>query len=406
MKLSVKRIEKLKQPGRYGDGHNLYLQINPNGVKSWLLRFERGGRERWMGLGPFHTFGLAEARERARKQRQLLADGIDPLAQRAQERAARALAEAKALTFEDAVTEYYKQHSAGWSNAKHAAQFLSTLETYAFPVIGKLPVQAIDTTLVLKVLDPIWQTKTETASRVRNRIEAVLGWATGRGYRTGDNPAAWRGHLKTVLPARTKIQKPVSHAALPFAELPAFIDALHQREAIAARALEFTILTAGRTGEIIGAKWDEFDLQKKVWIIPAERMKAGKKHRVPLSGRAINILQALPRKGEFVFAGERQDAPLGHMAMSVLLNKRMGRAVTVHGFRSSFRDWASETTGFPHEVCEMALAHSIGDKTEEAYRRGDLFEKRRKLMDAWAKFATTPVQQDAKVIPIRGKAVT
>ncbi|HLH98025.1 MAG TPA: integrase arm-type DNA-binding domain-containing protein [Xanthobacteraceae bacterium] len=387
MGLTVKKIERLKQPGRYADGHGLYLQVMSATNRSWLLRYERNGRERWLGLGPLHTFDLSEARERARKARQLLQDGIDPIEQRKSARAAQALAEARALTFQDAARQYFDAHERSWKNAKHRAQFLSTLETYAFPKIGRLSVAEIDTGLVLKVLEPIWHQKTETANRVRARIESVLDWATVRGYRTGDNPARWKGHLSETLPSRERIQKVVHHAALPYDDVSAFFKELKEREGVSARALEFTILTAARTGETIGATWEEIDLEAKTWTVPAGRIKGGREHKVPLSDRALEVLRGLPREknNPSVFVGPRRGG-LSNMSMASVL-KRMGRDdITVHGFRSTFRDWAAECTNYPNHVVEMALAHAVGDKVEAAYRRGDLFEKRRRLMTEWAKF--------------------
>jgi integrase len=405
MPLTALRVAKAKKTGRYGDGQGLYLQVTNAGVKSWLLRFEHNGRERWMGLGPLHTISLKEARDRARKARQQLLDGIDPLDARKAERAAQALEAARALTFDEATRQYFDQHERKWRNAKHRQQFLNTLATYAFPKIGRLSVAAIDTGLVLKCLEPIWHEKTETANRVRSRIESVLDWATVRGYRHGDNPARWKGHLDNVLPARGQIQKINHHAALPYADLPAFMTALKQREGVAARALEFTILTAARTGEVIGATWDEIDLTAKVWTVPAGRIKGGREHRVPLSDRAVAILKSLPceDRNKFVFIGPRTGG-LSNMAMASVLDRMGCGDVTVHGFRSTFRDWAAESTGYPNHVVEMALAHVIGDKVEAAYRRGDLFDKRRKLMGDWAKFCATKLTIAADIIPLR-KAV-
>jgi len=396
MGLTKKRIEKLKKPGRYGDGYGLCLQVTPSGTKSWLLRYERKGRERWMGLGPLHTFDLAEARERARKARQQLHDGIDPLDAREADRAAKALEAARTITFEKAALAYFDAHERSWKNAKHRAQFLSTLKTYAFPKIGNLAVAAIDKGLVLKVIEPIWLDKTETANRVRGRIERVLDWATVRGYRTGDNPARWKGHLSETLPARGKVQKAVHHAALPYTELPEFLRVLRKREGVAARALEFTILTAARTSEVIGTIWDEFDVKGKVWTVPAGRMKAGKEHRVPLSDCALQLLQELPRErgNPFVFIGPRAGG-LSTMAMASTI-QRMGRnEITVHGFRSTFRDWAAERTNCPNHVVEMALAHVVGDKVEAAYRRGDLFAKRTRLMTDWGRYCSEKPANDA-----------
>jgi integrase len=292
------------------------------------------------------------------------------------------------MTFREGAETYIAAHKAGWKNPKHAAQWPATLATYVYPVFGDLPVQAIDTGLVMKALEPIWTAKPETATRVRGRIESVIDWATARGYRQGENPARWRGHLENLFPKKSKVRRVEHHPALPYDEIGAFTASLRGQGGIGARALEFLILTAARTGEVIGARWDEFDLAQKVWTVPAERMKAGKEHRVPLSAPALAIVEAMreTRESEFVFPGGKRGKPLSNMAMLKLL-KRMGRDdLTAHGFRSSFRDWAAESTGFPSEVVEMALAHMVGDKVEAAYRRGDLFAKRRQLMEAWARY--------------------
>ena len=405
MPLTAKRVAKVKGQGRYSDGHGLYLQVTPAGVKSWLFRYERDSRERWMGLGPLHAFSLEEARTRARAARQALADGADPLDRRKAEAAARALEAAKTKTFAECAITYFDSHERKWKNAKHRAQFMSSMKQYAFPVIGKLPVAAIDTGLVLKVVEPIWSTKTETASRVRNRIESVLDWATVRGYRTGDNPARWKGHLAEVLPARNQIAKTRHHAALPFAEVPAFMTDLRARVGIAARALEFTILVAGRTSEVTGAHWSEIDLSAKVWTVPAGRIKGGREHRVPLSEPAVALLKALPREGQFAFPGARRRRAISNMAMDAVLRRmgyKDGRA-TVHGFRSTFRDWAAEQTAYPNHVVEMALAHAIGNQVEAAYRRGDLFDKRRRLMAEWSRYCASPPNAGrSKVVRLRG----
>ena len=412
MKLNAKKLSSLKKPGRYGDGHGLYLQIMPSGVKSWLLRYERDGRERWLGLGPLHTFSLAEARERARKARQQLLDGIDPVEAKRQAKAERALAAAKTMTFEEAAREYHKQNEPRWKNKKVVAQWLKVMEDYVFPVIGRLAVGDIDTGLVLKVLErehpkrkkSLWLAVPETAGRIRQRIENVLDWATTRGYRAGENPARWRGHLDNVLPAHGQVVRVEHHPALPYGAVPAFVADLRLREGIAARALELTILTAARTGEVIGAKWDEVDLDNAVWTVPVDRMKGGKQHRVPLSDRAVELLKALPREddNEHIFIGPSKGAGLSNMAMAAVL-KRMGRdGITVHGFRSTFRDWAAETTGYDNHIVEMALAHVIGNAVEKAYRRGDLFAKRRRLMDDWAHYcAIGQVATEPNVMPIR-----
>jgi len=350
-----------------------------------------------MGLGPLALFGLSEARAKALDVRRLRHEGIDPIEARKAERLRARLDAAKAMTFRECADAYCKAHRAGWRNGKHAAQWEATLATYAGPVIGTLPVQVIDTALVLKVLEPIWSAKPETAGRVRGRIESILDWAKVRGYRTGENPARWRGHLAELLPARSKVRRVEHHAALPYAKLPGFLAGLREQEGIAAPALEFAILTAARTGEVIGARWSEMDLLNKTWTVPSERMKAGKEHRVPLSGRALAVLEEMQpyRQAEdaFVFPGGKNRRPLSNMAFLMLL-RRMGRGdVTAHGFRSSFRDWAAERTNFPAEVAEMALAHTVSDKTVAAYNRSDLFDRRRRLMAAWATFCTAPEQK-------------
>jgi integrase len=382
----------------------LYLQVISPSNRSWLLRYERHGRERWMGLGPLHTFTLKEARARARKARQQLADGIDPLAAKQEQAAQRRLEAAKAMTFGQCVEAYLEAHDADWKNDKHRAQWRMTLTKYC-KTISDLPVKDIDTDLVLRVLTPLWKTRTETGKRLRGRIERVLAWAKGRGLRTGENPARWDGHLDEMLAAPSKVAPVRHHPALPFKELPSFMIALRARTAISARALEFLILTAARTGEVIGATWDEIDLAAKVWTIGAERMKAGKEHRVPLSNRAMEILRSLPREDRYIFIGGRKGAPLSNMAMLEMM-KRMRPGYVSHGFRSSFRDWASERTNFPPEVCEQALAHTIGDKVEAAYRRSDLFTKRVRLMADWAKFCASRPVNEARdnVTPMRRNA--
>jgi integrase len=398
MTLNVKKVNKLSQPGRYGDGGGLYAQVTTTG-RSWVFRYELRGAERWMGLGPLRDFTLDEARERARKARRLLKDGTDPLDAKWAERAARAVEAAKRIDFETAARDYFKGHEQKWSNAEHRRQFLSSLQDFAFPQIGKIPVAQVDTPAVLEVLKPIWYDKTVTAGRVRNRIEAVLDWATASGYRTGPNPAAWAGHLEAILPAKAKIAKVKHHAALPYADIPDFVAALATRKGIEAKALAFLILTAARSGEVINARRSEIDFVAKVWTVPADRMKARKEHRVPLPDRALAILKALPTEGDFIFPGARKGRPLGKMAMANLIDA-MERDVTVHGFRSSFRDFAAERTNFPREIIEQCLAHSVGNAVEQSYLRTDVLEKRRKLMAMWSSFCTTP-KRDATVTPIR-----
>ncbi|OFW00147.1 MAG: integrase [Acidobacteria bacterium RIFCSPLOWO2_12_FULL_59_11] len=404
-RLSVKGVAAKRKPGYYADGGGLYLQVSQVGSKSWIFRYMLNGKAREMGLGPLNTVTLADARQRAAACRLLLVDGIDPIEARNTKRAGEALNAARTITFAECAEAYIKAHRAGWKNAKHADQWTNTLATYCGPVIGPLPVQTVNTGLVLKVLESIWTEKPETATRLRARIEKVLDWATVRTYRTGDNPARWRGHMDKLLPKLEKRKRVKHHPALPFDAMGEFIESLRAQEGIAARALEFLILTAGRTGEVIGATWQEVDLEGALWTIPAVRMKAHREHRVPLSPRAVKLLQGLEakRQSDYVFPGQKEDAPLSNMAMLELL-KRMARTdLTVHGFRSTFRDWASERTSYPREVCEMALAHAVSDHVEAAYRRGDLFEKRRRLMAEWAKHCEAP-KRSAKVTPIRKAA--
>jgi integrase len=399
-KLTALAVDKAKRRGYYGDGGGLFLQVSAAGTKSWVFRFKEAGKLREMGLGATHTIGLAEAREKARDCRRLRLDGIDPIAARKAARSQVRLDAAKAMTFQECAERYIASHKAGWRNPKHAAQWPSSLGAYAYPIFGALPVQAVDVGLVMRALEPIWTTKPETAGRVRGRIESVLDWAAARGYRQGENPARWRGHLENLLPKKSRVRRVEHHAALPYAEIATFIAELRQQEGVAARALEFAIMTAARTGEVIGAKWDEMDFGERLWTVPAERMKAGKEHRVPLSDAALVILEEMQaiRSGDFVFPGGKAKRPLSNMAFLMLLRRMKRVDLTAHGFRSTFSDWCSEKTNFPAEVREMALAHAVGDKVEAAYRRGDLFEKRRQVMDAWASFATS--QPSGNVVPI------
>ena len=377
------------------DGGNLLLQVSigkdGNVRRSWTFRYELHGRRREMGLGPLHTVSLGEARNKARSLRQQLLDGVDPLTAKQEQAEQQRLAAAKQMTFGACVEAYLQTHDASWSN-KHRHQWRMTLTEYCRSISG-LPVQAIDTDLVLRVLTPLWKTRTETAKRLRGRIERVLSWAKGRGLRTGENPARWQGHLDEMLASPSKAA-PVQHlAALPFGHLPAFMAELCARDSLSARALEFTILTVARAGETIGATWDEIDVLKaKTWTIAASRMKGRREHRVPLPDRAVDILRTLPRRSERVF-------PLGDMAMLRLL-RAMRPGTTVHGFRSTFRDWTAERTNYANHVVEQALAHTIGDAVERAYRRGDLFDKRRKLMDAWAAYCDKIEMDAGKVVAL------
>ncbi|MDD2701583.1 MAG: integrase arm-type DNA-binding domain-containing protein [Sideroxydans sp.] len=400
-RLSSLKVEREKKPGYYADGGGLYLQVTAAGSKSWLFRFTLSGRAREMGLGALHTVGLADARLKAADCRKLLHEGRDPIEKRNQERCDAKLAAAKAITFEGCAEAYIVAHGTGWKNAKHADQWRNTLATYAYPVFGGLSVASIDTALVMKSLEAIWTSKTETASRLRGRIESVLDWATVRDYRHGENPARWKGHLDKLLPARNKVKKVEHHRALPYTEIGDFMASLRGQDGIGARALEFAILTAARSGEVRGATWSELDMDAALWIVPPERMKAKKEHRVPLSPSAITLLKKLPRMdSDLVFPSIKSSKAISDMTMAAAL-KRMGANAVPHGFRSTFRDWAAEQTNYPRDVAEMALAHTIGDKVEAAYRRGDLFEKRRRMMSDWAKFCATPSVKAGEVVPMK-----
>ncbi len=406
-RLSALAVSRAKKPGMYADGGGLYLQVSASGARSWIYRFMIDGTTGWMGLGPLHDVTLADARVAAFEARKLRRAGINPIKARYDVRAEARREPARSTTFPDAAERYMEAHKAGWRNAKHADQWRNTLETYAYPVFGPLPVQGVDVALVMKVLEPIWATKPETASRVRGRIESILDWASARGYRLGENPARWRGHLENLLPRRSKVQKVKHHPALPYGEIGAFMVDLRRQEGTAASALNFLVLTACRTGEVIGARWGEFNVQEASWTVPAERVKSGREHRVPLSPAALTIINAMQdvrateHGGGFVFPGGKWGRPLSDAALWAAL-KRTGRSnLTVHGFRSTFRDWAAERTNYPREAAEMALGHAVGDKVEAAYRRGDLFEKRRKMMDAWADYCGTVHEADAdKVVPL------
>ncbi|HEV8030972.1 MAG TPA: integrase arm-type DNA-binding domain-containing protein [Stellaceae bacterium] len=404
-KLSAIEVSRAKGPGVLHDGSGLYLRVSASGAKSWVFRYQLGGRRRDMGLGAFPAISLAEARERAAAHRKQRTEGLDPLAVKSAQQQAQRLT---GRTFREVAENLLKSKQAGWRNATHRYQWRNTLVTYAFPVLGDLPVSAVDTASVMRVLAPIWTTKTETANRLRGRIEAVLDAAKAHGYRNGENPARWRGHLDVLLPKPSKVHRAEHHAALPYPEIAAFMAELRSRESMSARALEFTILTAVRTGEALGARWGEINLAERLWTIPAPRMKADKEHRVPLSDAVIEVLEkvqplAVTRDGKAdsnapVFPSNRRALPMTRTVMLKLLN-RSRAGLTTHGFRSAFADWAAERTAYPREVVEMALAHSIENRVEAAYRRGDLFEKRRQLMDAWASYCDMP--PDRAVVPLR-----
>jgi integrase len=427
-RLSQTFVDKRTTPGLYSDGNGLYLQITAGTAnteeeyvtKSWIFRYAVGSgeekRERKMGLGAYPLVSLAMAREMAIECSLKRLRGIDPLEEREAQKRTKAVATAKAITFEKAAELYIAAHRAGWRSVKHASQWPSSLKTYAYPVFGELAVRDIDTGMVMRVLEPIWTTKTETASRVRGRIEAILDWARVNGYREGENPARWSGHLDHLLPARGKVRKVKPQPALPHAQMPAFMAELRTRTGTSVRCLEFTILTAARRIETIGATWDEIDFDERVWTVPPERMKGFREHRVPLSDAAIAVVEHMRslRQSDYVFPGDRAGKPLDHMAMLGALHrmnlhrekaglprwvdpKENNEDVVPHGFRSTFRDWIAEKTNFQSDLAEAALAHVKGDKVEAAYQRGTMFEKRRDLMDAWAAYCAQPAG-DAKVL--------
>lgn len=397
--LTAARVKNEVRPGDYFDGRGLYLQVRSESSKSWLLKYMLNKRAREMGLGSAFDIGLAKARELRDRYREMLAQGVDPIETKAAEQAAKAAEQARAITFEAAAKRHIASKKHGWKNAKHADQWEATLKTYAYPVIGKLPVQSVDTDLVMKILDPIWATKTETASRVRGRIESVLDGAKARKEYVGENPARWAGHLKELLPAPKKVRKPKNFPSLPYAQVPAFMKALRSRDGIAAKALEFHILTAARSGNAVTARWDQMDEETKTWNVAGEDMKVDADHRVPLSDAAWAVLEEMKkvRSGDYVFSIDGKN-PLSDAAMGAVIDrmnrpkplwldpKQGDRPVVPHGFRSSFRTWGGEETHFPRELLEKALAHTVGDETERSYARGDLFKKRRDLMEAWAAY--------------------
>jgi integrase len=409
-RLSARTILTKKRPGLFCDGGGLYLQVAPGGAKTWIFRYRDQATKklRYMGLGSLRAVNLPEARERAGAQRNLLSQGIDPLSARAQETAQKTLAAARAATFSDCAESYIESHRASWKNSKHADQWIYSTKTFCNPVFGSMAVQDIDTELVLRALEPIWTKIPETASRVRGRIEVILDWAKARGYRQGENPARWKGHLNQLLPSLSKSRRVRHYPALPYEDIGAFMAQLRLQQTFGALALELTILTAARSGEVLLAEPDEFDLDKAIWTIPGTRMKAGREHRIPLSPPALRIVEKmLALEAPHLFPGLRQGRPLSNMAMLAVIKRmniarksqgkspwidpRTKREIVPHGFRSTFRDWAAEQTSFTREVCEMALAHTVQDKTEAAYRRGDMFEKRKRLMATWAEFLSKPM---------------
>lgn len=393
---------KAQRIGLHGDGDGLYLQISKKGHKSWIFRYMINKRSRAMGLGSVDIVSLSEARIKAIECRKLLLEGIDPIEEKKSSRLAQSLLNSKIITFHECAIKYIEAHRPGWKNAKHADQWTNTIATYAQPTIGHLSIQDINTALIMRVLEPIWYKKAETASRLRNRIELIISWATVHGYRTGENPARWRGHLDKLLPKRSSVQQVKHFTALPVNEVGSFMEKLRALKGITPLGLEFQILTACRTGEVMGAQWHEIDFNEALWTIPALRMKAKREHRVPLSNRALEILHLLKNSTEsdFIFPG-RYNKQLSNNAFLSLIKKQIKINITAHGFRSTFSDWASEKTGHSREVIEMSLAHTIRDATEAAYRRGDLLLKRRSLMNDWGKFCAISSPETTKIVEMR-----
>ncbi len=422
-KLTAKEVEKKTAPGLYGDGGGLTLQITKAGVKSWLYRYMINGKAYGMGLGPAHTITLADARQKAAEARKLVIEGINPLEAKRQRKLDAEMVKARLMTFDQCADTYIEAHRASWRNAKHADQWTNTIATYVSPLIGPMPVAQIDTAMVVKVLtqpddmgQQFWQSKNETASRVRGRIESILGWATTSGFRSGDNPARWKGHLENLLATISRAQRIKNHPSLEWTRMGAFVHDLRQRDGVAARAVEFTILTAARSGEVRGACWSEIDLAAKVWTIPASRMKAKREHEVPLSDAALALIKSMPKIDgtDLIFPGTKGQA-LSDMSMTAVIRRmngappkwvdKDGKTITIHGFRSSFRMWAAESTNYPREVAEHALAHQLPDAVERAYQRGTQFAKRAAMMNEWARFCGTVRSDGGEVVPINRAAV-
>ena len=418
-KLTPLLVSKITNPGYHGDGGGLWLQVSKSGSKSWIFRFTLRRKQREMGLGAAHTLGLGEARTKAREYRLMLLEGLDPIEKREELKKAEALANARMMTFDQCAKEYISSHRSGWKNIKHAGQWEATVATYASPVFGSFPVSEVDTSLIMKVLNPIWTDKTETAKRLRGRIESILGWATTSGFRHGENPARWRDHIENLLASPNKIKVVKHQPSLPWREISQFMYSLRQQKGIAPVALEFLILTATRTSETLQATWDEIDSASGVWVIPANRMKGGIEHHVPLSKEAANILSQMPKVGKYIFTGATNGSSLSDMSLTAVI-KRMHqsnikaggkgwidpkqdiRRITSHGFRSTFRMWGAEslTHVYPRESFEFALAHKLPDVVESSYQRGTVFEKRIPLMQAWSDYCYKSLDS-ATVTPIR-----
>ncbi len=401
-KLTALEVKNQTVEGMYNDGGGLYLKVGPTGGQSWIYRYSLSGKKKKIGLGPYPAISLTEARTKAVEYFRLAHGGIDPQEHRKQLKQSQAAADAKSKTFGECTESYIASHMSGWKNKKTGPQWRSSLQTYAYPIIGKLSIQDVTTALVIEVLEPIWHTKNETASRVRGRIETIWNSAKTLGYVEGQNPAAWRGHLGNLLPSRTSVQKVRHHPALDYRKMGEFMAELRNRETHSAKGLEFLILTAARTSEVLEATWDEID--GDVWAIPAERMKMERPHRVPLSAQALSILKYMKpiRNSEYIFPGIKKDRPMSNMTFLKLL-ERMGHGdLTAHGFRSSFRDWIGETTAYQNEVAELALAHVIANKAEASYRRDVMLDKRVRLMKDWADYCNRTQEITDNVQPIRG----
>ncbi|MDA7568642.1 integrase arm-type DNA-binding domain-containing protein [Emcibacteraceae bacterium] len=401
-KLTDRGIKAQDKPGRYADGNGLYLQVGKSGAKSWIFRFMLDSNSREMGLGPIRIITLSQAREEANYCKNLLRSGIDPIRARDERIAVEKESNKEMLSFQKCTEGYLKAHSASWRSARHAEIWHSSVKRFAYPIIGPIHVNKIERGHIMNILDPIWREKTETASRLRGRLESILNWATVQEYRKGDNPARWRGYLDQLLPKPSEIHTVKHFPALPYREINSFMNKLRQREAQSALCLRLIILTATRSGEARGAKWGEFDLAKAEWTIPAERMKAKKEHVIPLSAEAVSIVQSLPHmsRSDYLFPSSRSLKPLSDVVFKKLMERMNVSNITTHGFRSTFRDWAAEQTSFPREVIENALSHQLKDKAEAAYFRSNLLDKRRELMDKWADYTKLETKSDAKVINI------
>jgi integrase len=405
-RLTARQAATINQPGMHPDGGGLYLFVGKGGSKSWIVRYAFHGKRHDIGLGPVRLVSLADARRKMADLARQRLDGADPLLERRAKRHAAAVQRANALTFAECADLYIDAQAAGWrAGSGQEQQWRNSLRDHALPTLGALPVAAIDTGLVMRTIEGLWRTKPETASRVRGRIESILGWATVRGYRTGDNPARWGGHLENLLPSRSRVAPIVHHEALPYGELPGFMVELHKQTGIAARAFEFVILTAARIGEVLGARWGEFDLAAKVWSVPGERRKAGRPHTVPLSDRGVELLGKPGAAGDLVFPGSTGREARKQILYRVQAAIGWPTPYTLHGFRSTFRDWAGDQTAFPREITETALAHAVGNAVEQAYRRSSALEQRRQLMDAWARYCDQPAIEGNNVVAIRSDPI-